>query len=135
MKIRDIIQEGTTTAQGTQARGEMQEISDEVKAAMPNAQTFPNLNQSTGSAYMNYRMGIALAGAPTFPTKMEADNWIGGDPLISTYSEEEMKIINAAAKQVGSGHAQKWSGKRSQEVADVNKTSVVAKPKKNKYGV
>ena len=108
-------------------------MTDDQKAAIQNAQTFPDQNMSTGSAYMNYRFGIALAGAPDYPTK--ADNWIGGDPLISTYSEEEMKIINAAAKQVGSGHAQNWSGKRSQEVADVNKTSIVAKPKKNKYGV
>ena len=90
MKIHEIISEGA-----------MQPIKDEAKAAMMNAQTFPALNQSTGSAYMNYRMGIALAGAPTYPTKMEADNWIGGDPLLSTYTEVEQEMINAAAKAVG----------------------------------
>lgn len=132
MKINEIITEDLAPDQKNN-RASDERMTDDQEAAIQNAQTFPDQNMSTGSAYMNYRFGLALAGAPDYPTK--ADNWIGGDPLISTYSEEEMKIINAAAKQVGSGHAQKWSGKRSQEVADVNKTSVVAKPKKNKYGV
>jgi hypothetical protein len=113
----------------------MKKIDKAHKASMMNASTLPALNQSTGSAYMNYRMGIALAGAPDYPTKMEADNWIGGDPLLSTYTDEEFDMIKAAAKQVGAGTIQNWSGKRSKEVADVNKTSPVAKPKRNKYGV
>ncbi len=110
-------------------------MSKDQKAAMKNASTLPALNQSTGSAYMNYRMGIAMAGAPTYPTKMEADNWIGGDPLISSYTKEEFNMVKAAAEQVGAGTIQNWSGDRSKEVADVNKTSTVAKPKRNKYGV
>lgn len=116
-------------------KGSMKTISDDQKAAMQNASTLPALNMSTGSAYMNYRMGIALAGAPDYPTKMEADNWIGGDPLLSTYTEEEFEMIKKAAQQVGAGTIQNWSGKRSEEVADVNKSSPVAKPKRNKYGV
>ena len=107
------------------------------KASMKNAVTIPALNMSTGSggAYMNYRMGIALAGAPDYPTKMEADNWIGGDPLLSTYTEEEFNMIKAAAAQVGAGTIENWSGNRSVEVADVNKISAVAKVKRNKYGI
>jgi hypothetical protein len=118
-------------------KGGMKKIDPIHKAAMRNASTIPGLNMSTGSggAYMNYRMGIALAGAPTFPTKMEADNWIGGDPLISSYTEEEFEMVKAAALQVGAGTIENWSGKRSEEVADVNKTSAVAKVKKNKYGI
>ena len=125
MKVYDIISES----------GGMKKIDDIHKSAMQNASTLPALNQSTGSAYMNYRMGIALAGAPDYPTKQEADNWIGGDPLLSTYTDEEFDMIKAAAKQVGAGAIQNWSGKRSTEVADVNKTSPVAKSKRNKYGV
>ena len=113
----------------------MKKIEPSAKAAMKNAMTFPSMNQSTGSAYLNYRMGIAMAGAPDYPTKMEKDNWIGGDPLLSTYTEEEMAIVNAAAKAVGGGSAQNWSGNRSKEIAGTNVTSPVAKPKKNKYGV
>lgn len=125
MKVHEIITES----------GGMKKIGKAEKAAMQNASTLPALNQSTGSAYMNYRMGIAMAGAPDYPTKQEADNWIGGDPLLSTYTEEEFDIIKAAAKQVGAGTIQNWSGKRSKEVADTNKVSPVAKPKRNKYGV
>ena len=120
---------------GKLGKGGTKGIDKEKKAAMKNATTLPGLNMSTGSMYMNYRMGIALAGAPTFPTKIEADNWIGGDPLISSYTEEEFEMVKAAAKQVGAGKIQNWSGKRSEEVADVNKTSTVAKVKRNKYGI
>jgi hypothetical protein len=127
MKLREILSE----------RGPTKKIEPSEKAAMKNALTIPDLNMSTGKggAYMNYRMGIAMAGAPTYPTEMEADNWIGGDPLLSTYTDEEFEIIKAAAKQVGAGTIQNWSGNRSKETADTNKTSPVAKTKKNKYGV
>jgi hypothetical protein len=113
----------------------MRKISKDQKASMKNASTLPALNQSTGSAYMNYRMAVALAGAPEYPTKMEADNWVGGDPLISSYTDEEFDMVKKAAAQVGAGAIQNWSGKRSQETADVQKVSPVAAIKKNKYGV
>jgi hypothetical protein len=120
---------------GKVGKGGTTPIDKNKKAAMKNATTLPGLNMSTGSMYKNYRMGIALAGAPTYPTKMAADNWIGGDPLISSYTEEEYEMVKAAALQVGAGTIENWSGKRSQEMADVNKTSTVAKIKKNKYGI
>ena len=102
---------------------------------MKDASTLPGLNQSHGSAYTGWRFSLALAGAPTYPTEMEADSWLGGDPLLEPYTDVEFQMVKAAAKQVGAGHIQNWSGNRSKEVADVNKTSTVAKPKKNKYGV
>ena len=118
-----------------QGKGPMKKIDKEYKAGLQNAMTLPSMNQSTGSAYLGWRMGVALAGAPDYPTKMAADNWIGGDPLLSTYTEEEMDMVNAAAKAVGGGTIQNWSGKRSQELPDTQKASPVAKPKRNKYGV
>jgi len=120
---------------GKVGKGGTKPIDKEKKAAMRNATTIPGLNMSTGSMYKNYRMGIALAGAPDYPTKMAADNWIGGDPLISSYTEEEYNMVKAAALQVGAGAVENWTGKRSEEMADVNKNSTVAKPKRNKYGV
>ena len=125
MKILEIITES----------GGMKAMSKDQKASMQNASTLPALNQSTGSAYMNYRMGVALAGAPDYPTKMEADNWIGGDPLLTAYTDVEQKMVNAAAMAVGAGRGQKWSNKRSEEIPTINKQSIVAKKKKNKYGV
>jgi hypothetical protein len=135
MKIKDIIVEDSDAVETTAVNGGMQAIEPEMKAALKNAQTFPSMNSSTGSAYMNYRMGIALAGAPDYPTKMAADNWIGGDPLLSPYTDLEQEMVNAAAKAVGGGQAQKWSGDRSKEIATTYKQSPVASPKKNKYGV
>jgi hypothetical protein len=116
-------------------KGEMQEIKPEHKAGLKNAMTIPSMNPSTGSAYLGWRMNIALAGAPDYPTKMEADNWIGGDPLISTYTEEEYEMVKAASLAVGGGTIQNWSGKRSEEIPGINKTSTVAKVKRNKYGI
>lgn len=135
MKILEIITEGTTNALGIKAKGETKKIDPTQKAAMKNASTMPSLNQSSGSAYLGWRMGVALAGAPDYPTKAEADNWIGGDPLLSPYTEEEMEMVKAASQAVGGGKIQKWSNKRSEELPDTYKTSPVAKRKKNKYGV
>ena len=134
MKVHEIINENTSGA-GFKTKGKMKPIDPTQKAAMKNASTMPGLNMAHGSAYTGWRFGLALAGAPTFPTEMEADTWLGGDPLISTYTEQEFEMVKAAAKQVGAGTIENWSGKRSEEVADVNKVSPVAKPKKNKYGV
>ena len=130
-----LFHEGTTNGSGIKAKGITKKLDPSQKAAMKNATTMPDLNQSSGSAYLGWRMGIALAGAPDFPTKAEADNWIGGDPLLSPYTEEEMEMVKAASLAVGGGRIENWSGKRSQELPDTNKTSTVAKVKKNKYGV
>ena len=111
----------------------MHPIDTDKKGAMQNATTFPDQNMSTGSAYKNWRFGIALAGAPEYPTK--ADNWIGGDPLLAPYTEAEMEIINYASQQVGDGSKQTWSNDRSKEMDNVQKVSPTAKPKKNRYGV
>jgi hypothetical protein len=112
MKIKDIITESG-----------MEPMAPEAKAAVKSATTFPDQNMSTGSAYKNWRFGIALAGAPDFPTK--ADNWIGGDPLLAPYTKEEMDIINFASEQVGDGSKQTWSGDRSKEMDNVLKVSPV----------
>ena len=95
------------------------------KASMKNVTTLPNQNMNHGSARLHYRFGLAMAGAPDYPTK--AENWIGGDPLVSPYTEVEMDIINHAAKQVGDGKVRVWSNDRSQEMPGVNTLSPVAK--------
>jgi hypothetical protein len=132
MRAHQFVKEGSA---GKVGKGGTTPIDNEKKSAMRNATTIPGLNMSTGSMYKNYRMGIALAGAPDYPTKMAADNWIGGDPLISSYTQEEYDMVKAAALQVGAGTIENWTGKRSEEMADTNKTSAVAKVKRNKYGI
>lgn len=123
MKINEVIVESKPTKPMPKAH----------KAAMQNVMTFPALNMSTGSAYLNYRFGIALAGSPD--SEMPKDNYIGGDPMLTTYTDEEMEIIKGAAKQMGVDYDRNWSGPGSAEVTSTNKQSPVNKPKKNKYGV
>ena len=111
----------------------MDSVNTDHKGAIRNLTTFPDQNPYGGSAYKHYRFGLALAGAPDFPTR--ADNYIAGDPLLAPYTEAEMDIINYASQQVGDGSKQTWSNGRSQEMDNVLKVSPVAKQKKNQYGV
>jgi nicotinamide mononucleotide adenylyltransferase len=134
-EVKKKVAEGTTNAAGIRATGVMKKIDPTQKAAMKNAITLPAMNQSTGSAYLGWRLGIALAGAPDYPTKAEADNWIGGDPLLSTYTEEEFEMVQAASLAVGGGKIENWSGKRSEEIPGIQKVSPTAKLKRNKYGI
>jgi len=98
--------------------------SDQV-AAIKGALTMPDvsINKSNGSPYTQYRFGIALAGAPDYPTK--AAGAFAGDPLLSTYTDEELDMINAAADMVGAGRVKRLSSNRSTELSNTNKTSPV----------
>lgn len=93
------------------------------KSAMQNVLTSPDLNMSIGSQYMNYRFGIALAGSPD--EVMPADNYIAGDPMYTTYAEEEMEILQVAAKQMGIQFDRNWSGGKSKEPPTINTKSPV----------
>ena len=93
------------------------------QAAIKNAVHFPDQNMSTGSAYLNYRFGIAMAGAPDFPTPPAGA--FAGDPLLATYTDVDLEIINAAAKSVGAGAVNKLTDNRSTEPDYVGKVSPV----------
>lgn len=95
----------------------------EAAAPIKNAIRFPDQNMSSGSAYLNYRFGVALAGAPDYP--MPPDNAIGGDPLLASYTDDELKMINAAAKMVGSKGMERLSNNRSMELPNTNITSPI----------
>ena len=132
MRAREFIIENDTPAQP-----------DELPPARVNAFTgaisMPgiSMNKSNGSSYLQYRFGLALAGAPDYPTK--AVGAFAGDPLLSTYTDAEVEIINAAAKMVGAGQIVKVGSKRSTELDNTNVTSPVSQwnksastPKKDK---
>jgi hypothetical protein len=110
--------------------GGIKKISKNVKSSMRSVTTMPNQNMNHGSARLHYRFGLAMAGAPEFPTKEE--NWIGGDPLLAPYTKVEMDIINYASKQVGDGSKQIWTNSRSQEMDNVYTISPVANWMKKK---
>lgn len=122
MKIREIIIEGGNKP-----------LSKTAKSSLKGAITTPDANNNAGDAYKSYRFGLALAGAPDYPTK--ATNDIGGDPLLTTYTDEEWEMVQYAGKQANVGPLKRISSNRSEELSDTYKTAPVAKIKKNKYGV
>jgi hypothetical protein len=122
MKISEIITEGGNKP-----------LSKVAKSSIKGAVTTPDANNNAGDSYKNYRFGLALAGAPDYPTK--ATNDIGGDPLLTTYTDEEWQMIQYAGKQSGVGPLKRISSNRSEELSDTYKTSPISKPKKNKYGI
>lgn len=94
-------------------------------SAIKGAVSMPDISQTKqgGSPYTQWRFGIAMAGAPDFPTSPAGA--FAGDPLLATYSDADLEIINAAAKSVGAGRVNKLTDNRSTEPDYVNKTSPV----------
>jgi hypothetical protein len=82
-----------------------------------------SMTKQGGSPYAQWRFGIAMAGAPDYPT--EPAGAYAGDPLLATYSDADLEIINAAARSVGAGRVNKITDNRSTEHNAVNKISPV----------
>ena len=102
-----------------------QKLKKAQRSAMKGVISMPDisLNKQGGSPYTQWRFGIAMAGAPDYPTPPAGA--FAGDPLLATYSDAELEIINAAAKSVGAGRVNKLTDNRSTEADYVNKTSPV----------
>lgn len=128
MKIREILTERDHHAN-------IKDLAPEHQAALYDTVSIPgiSMNKSNGSAYAQYRFGLALAGAPDFPTK--AAGAVAGDPLLSAFTDQELEMINSAAKMVGAGPVKRMGNNRSEELSNTNKQSPVPARKKNKYGV
>ena len=94
-------------------------------SALKGAISMPDISQTKqgGSPYTQWRFGIAMAGAPDYPTPPAGA--FAGDPLLATYSDADLEVINAAAKSVGAGRINKLTDNRSTEPDYVNKTSPV----------
>ena len=94
-------------------------------SAIKGAISMPDISQTKqgGSPYTQWRFGIAMAGAPDYPT--EPAGAFAGDPLLATYSDADLEIINSAAKMVGAGKVTKLTDNRSTEADYVQKTSPV----------
>ena len=82
-----------------------------------------SINKSNGSPYLQWRFGIAMAGAPDYPTPPAGP--MAGDPLLSTYTDAELEIINYAAKSVGAGRVKKLADNRSTESDNTNTVSPI----------
>jgi hypothetical protein len=94
-------------------------------SAIKGAVSMPDISMTKqgGSPYMQWRFGIAMAGAPDYPT--EPAGAFAGDPLLATYSDADLEIINSAAKMVGAGAVNKITDNRSTEQEDTHKKSPV----------
>jgi hypothetical protein len=124
MKIKDIIQESVG------------ELSDRQRRATRGLNRFTD-GKKWNSDYTLYRLGLALAATDgkTMP-EVDEESWLGKWKLTAPYSQEEQEMLNLAYKAVHANHEDMNHGDlRSQEGPTIQKTSPVAKPKKNKYGV
>ena len=94
-------------------------------SAIKGAVSMPDISQNkqNGSPYMQWRFGIAMAGAPDFPTPPAGA--LAGDPLLATYTDTDLAIINAAAKSVGAGEVKKLTDNRSVEAEYIQKQSPI----------
>lgn len=117
MKIRDIISEAKDTSADLTKLAGGQDLAIKGAVSIPGI----SMNKSNGSSYLQYRFGLAMAGAPDYPT--QAAGAIAGDPLLSCYTDAELEIINSAAKMVGAGEVKRLSSNRSEELSNVNKQS------------
>jgi hypothetical protein len=112
-------------------------IQDTVADALPATFVLPSLQNQ--DPYKQYRYGVALAQArgskkadvPDFEPRTA---W-GENAIVVAYDNESQEMIKQAADAVSAGAVNMISTPKSQESKNVNKTSAVAKPKRNKYGV
>lgn len=95
------------------------------RSAIKGAISMPDIshNKQGGSPLTQWRFGIAMAGAPDYPTPPAGA--FAGDPLLATYTDVDLDIINAAAKSVGAGRINKLTDNRSTEPDSVQKISPV----------
>jgi hypothetical protein len=131
MRFKDIISE----ASKPKDYGISAAIDPDVERSIPGTFVMPELRNT--DPYMQYRMGLALAVAQATKSrevKFDQETVWAENFITTAYAEEEQETIKLAAKLMGVSTKQVTSTK-SQEIDSVNKTSPVAKPKRNKYGV
>ena len=111
-------------------------ITKRVQQATAGLNTYGDSEHVSGD-YTGYRLGLAVAGADgKNPIDMKAKSWIGKKKSTHPYTKEEQDMLKQAYKAVGAEyHDMNKGDMKSKELDSTNKTSPVAKPKKNKYGV
>ena len=124
MKIKEILKEGGTGS-----------LTPAVARAMPTTWSLPALpNQDP---YLQYRMGLAMALARSGQL-FDTQSAFGENMSIVGYTDADNETVELALKRMGpkySKGAKSIATRKSEEAVDVNKSSPLAKSKKNKYGV
>jgi hypothetical protein len=124
MKIRDIITEQTG------------ELPDRARRATRGLNRFTD-GKKWNSDYTLYRLGLALACTDgKTMSDIDDESWVGRWKITAPYTQAEQDMLKMAYKAVNAEHEDINHGDlRSQEGPTIQKTSPIAKPKKNKYGV
>ena len=121
MKINEIITEVIK-------RGELRKST---RQSLSNVNSYPYLDNNS-HPYVAYRFGMALARSPD--DVIDPLGPIGSEFTTVGYSDADQEIIDHTRKEFGLP-VRKHSSRGSVELDKVNKTSPVAIPKRNKYGV
>lgn len=104
------------------------------KQSLPNLSIAPKLDNNN-HPYLAYRFGVALAPSPDTEGVYD-EGPIGSAFSMLDYTEGDEQIRKAASKKMGIKFV-RGTGRGSEELDSsiINKTSPVAKPKPNRYGV
>ncbi len=129
MKVRDIISEGSKA-------GKIPDSQRQSTAGLHRYKDGPK-QHDFGSDYAQYRLGLALAKSDgKTPLDIDYKSWIGKQKTAHPYTKEEDAMLKQCYPLIGAEYEDLNNGDmKSKELNDTNKTSPIAKPKRNKYGV
>ena len=126
MRIKDVISEGKVTG-------------DVPKDLVDKGHGGVQLTRDVGGydrVYHLNRMMMAMAdGKSKKPVDMDAASWYEKYNIAFPYSDLEAMMVNQAIATIPTDHKGLIARGKSEENKGTNKTSPVAKPKRNKYGV
>lgn len=115
---------------------ERHKLTKSARSAIPGAvrSGSPGDPDGPNNYYHKYRLGVAMAGAPNKEDHVTTDGPANDDMVMVAYTDADKEIIDAGHKKMG--YTKKsLSTSGSKELNDTNKTSPVASPKRNKYGI
>jgi hypothetical protein len=118
----------------TKLHGTFGKVDAQVSNSLPGA--FVQRDLRNTDPYMQYRYGMALAGARAnkdHDVEFEQESAWAENLALVTFSPEDEETIRLADKMMGV-KASRIASNRSTET-DVSTISPVAKPKRNQYGV
>ncbi len=127
MKVQEII---------TEAKVKQAKMTKRQNQSTRGVHTFGDAERAN-SDYVQFRVGMAAASTDgkTMPD-IDAKSWIGKRKAAFPYTKEEADILKMAYQAAGADYKDVNDGNmNSEELNTTNKTSPVAKPKRNKYGV
>ncbi len=93
-----------------------------MKQASPGLHTLKS--KDSNLPYQLYRASLLMAKSPGDLSDLDADSQFGNRPLISTYTQTEKNMVDAAAKSIGL-EVVTHAFSPSTESSDINKTSPI----------